>query len=88
MTPLGGTLARNIGIRAGGEQGLQKPKKAKGGLTVRERLALLLDRCCHFGLEFGLWAAHRGVRRGSARKGIPLRVNAKTPDSVEAVRRS
>src|ERR1700733_8096354 len=45
-------------IRLGGGAKAAEAQKAKGRLTVRERLALLLDQGSEF-LELGLWAAHR-----------------------------
>jgi 3-methylcrotonyl-CoA carboxylase beta subunit len=44
-------------IRLGGGAKAAESQKAKGRLTVRERLALLLDQESEF-LELGLWAAH------------------------------
>jgi 3-methylcrotonyl-CoA carboxylase beta subunit len=44
-------------IRLGGGAKAAEAQKAKGRLTVRERLALLLDEGSEF-LELGLWAAH------------------------------
>ncbi|NYF88976.1 acyl-CoA carboxylase subunit beta [Tunturiibacter empetritectus] len=44
-------------IRLGGGAKAAEAQKAKGRLTVRERLALLLDEGNEF-LELGLWAAH------------------------------
>ena len=44
-------------IRQGGGKKAAEAQKAKGRLTVRERLALLLDEGTEF-LELGLWAAH------------------------------
>src|ERR1700742_2528585 len=44
-------------IRLGGGTKAAEAQKAKGRLTVRERLALLLDQGSEF-LELGLWAAH------------------------------
>src|ERR1700760_1160814 len=44
-------------IRLGGGAKAAEAQKAKGRLTVRERLALLLDQGSEF-LELGLWAAH------------------------------
>jgi 3-methylcrotonyl-CoA carboxylase beta subunit len=44
-------------IRLGGGAKAAEAQKAKGRLTVRERLALLLDQGTEF-LELGLWAAH------------------------------
>jgi 3-methylcrotonyl-CoA carboxylase beta subunit len=44
-------------IRLGGGAKPAEAQRAKGRLTVRERLALLLDQGSEF-LELGLWAAH------------------------------
>ena len=44
-------------IRLGGGAKAAEAQKAKGRLTVRERLALLLDQGSEF-LELGLWAAY------------------------------
>jgi 3-methylcrotonyl-CoA carboxylase beta subunit len=44
-------------IRQGGGAKAAEAQKAKGRLTVRERLKLLLDEGSEF-LELGLWAAH------------------------------
>jgi 3-methylcrotonyl-CoA carboxylase beta subunit len=44
-------------IRLGGGAKAAEAQRAKGRLTVRERLALLLDEGSAF-LELGLWAAH------------------------------
>jgi 3-methylcrotonyl-CoA carboxylase beta subunit len=44
-------------IRSGGGAKAAEAQRAKGRLTVRERLALLLDEGTEF-LELGLWAAH------------------------------
>jgi 3-methylcrotonyl-CoA carboxylase beta subunit len=44
-------------IRLGGGAKAAEAQRAKGRLTVRERLALLLDPGTEF-LELGLWAAH------------------------------
>ena len=44
-------------IRLGGGAKAAEAQHAKGRLTVRERLALLLDEGTEF-LELGLWAAH------------------------------
>jgi 3-methylcrotonyl-CoA carboxylase beta subunit len=44
-------------IRLGGGAKASEAQRAKGRLTVRERLALLLDQGSEF-LELGLWAAH------------------------------
>jgi 3-methylcrotonyl-CoA carboxylase beta subunit len=44
-------------IRGGGGAKAAEAQRAKGRLTVRERLALLLDEGTEF-LELGLWSAH------------------------------
>src|ERR1700759_1065350 len=44
-------------IRLGGGAKAAEAQRAKGRLTVRERLKLLLDNDADF-LELGLWAAH------------------------------
>ena len=44
-------------IRQGGGPAAAEAQRAKGRLTVRERLKLLLDEGADF-LELGLWAAH------------------------------
>src|ERR1700676_2278646 len=44
-------------IRQGGGETAAKSQRAKGRLTVRDRLALLLDPGTEL-LELGLWAAH------------------------------
>jgi acetyl-CoA carboxylase carboxyltransferase component len=44
-------------IRRGGGTNAAEAQHAKGRLTVRERLKILLDEDCEF-LELGLWAAH------------------------------
>jgi 3-methylcrotonyl-CoA carboxylase beta subunit len=49
--------AEESAIRLGGGAKAAEAQKAKGRLTVRERLALLLDEGSEF-LELGLWAAH------------------------------
>lgn len=48
---------QEISIRQGGGAKAAEAQRAKGRLTVRERLALLLDEGTEF-LELGLWAAH------------------------------
>ena len=45
------------GIRLGGGAKAAEAQRAKGRLTVRERLALLLDEGTEL-LELGLWAAY------------------------------
>ena len=49
--------AEEDSIRLGGGAKAAEAQHAKGRLTVRERLTLLLDRGAEF-LEMGLWAAH------------------------------
>jgi len=49
--------AEEARIREGGGAKAAAAQRAKGRLTVRERLALLLDEDSEF-LELGLWAAH------------------------------
>ena len=72
MTLLGGMRAEEETIREGGGAKPAEAQRAKGRLTVRERLALLLDSASlqdnvtgGYGavsglnfLELGLWAAH------------------------------
>jgi acetyl-CoA carboxylase carboxyltransferase component len=50
--------AQEDAIRLGGGAKAAEAQRAKGRLTVRERLALLLDEGTEL-LELGLWAAHR-----------------------------
>jgi len=54
---LGGTLAEEEKIREGGGAKAAEAQRAKGRLTVRDRLALLLDPETEW-MELGLWAAH------------------------------
>jgi 3-methylcrotonyl-CoA carboxylase beta subunit len=54
---LGGMRAEEDIIRQGGGEKAAEAQRAKGRLTVRERLALLLDRDSEWA-ELGLWAAH------------------------------
>ncbi|MBB5064839.1 acyl-CoA carboxylase subunit beta [Granulicella mallensis] len=54
---LGGMRAEEDIIRQGGGEQAAEAQRAKGRLTVRERLALLLDRDSEW-TELGLWAAH------------------------------
>jgi acetyl-CoA carboxylase carboxyltransferase component len=49
--------AEEDGIRLGGGAKAAEAQRAKGRLTVRERLGLLLDKGTEL-LELGLWAAH------------------------------
>src|SRR5882757_6090049 len=57
LTLLGGMREREATIRQGGGVKAAEAQKAKGRLTVRERLALLLDEGTEL-MELGLWAAH------------------------------
>jgi len=50
--------AEEDSIRQGGGPKAAEAQRAKGRLTVRDRLKLLLDEDAEF-LELGLWAAHR-----------------------------
>jgi len=54
---LGGIRAQEETIREGGGAKAAEAQRAKGRLTVRERLALLLDKDSQW-MELGLWAAH------------------------------
>lgn len=54
---LGGFREQEATIRQGGGSKAAEAQRAKGRLTVRERLSLLLDEGTEF-LELGLWAAH------------------------------
>src|SRR5580698_1211229 len=54
---LGGMRAEEDKIREGGGAKAADAQRAKGRLTVRERLALLLDEDSEW-IELGLWAAH------------------------------
>ena len=54
---LGGVRAGEDKIREGGGAKAADAQRAKGRLTVRERLALLLDQGAEW-MELGLWAAH------------------------------
>ena len=54
---LGGVRAEEDKIRQGGGAKAADAQRAKGRLTVRERLALLLDQGAEW-MELGLWAAH------------------------------
>jgi 3-methylcrotonyl-CoA carboxylase beta subunit len=54
---LGGMRAEEDKIREGGGAKAAEAQRAKGRLTVRERLALLLDEGSEW-TELGLWAAH------------------------------
>jgi 3-methylcrotonyl-CoA carboxylase beta subunit len=57
MSLLGGISAEEGTIRDGGGIKAAEAQRAKGRLTVRERLALLLDPGSEW-MELGLWAAH------------------------------
>jgi len=57
MTLLGGMREQEATIRQGGGAKAAEAQRAKGRLTVRERVALLLDEGTEL-LELGLWAAH------------------------------
>jgi len=57
MVLLGAVRTEEEVIRAGGGAKAVEAQRAKGRLTVRERLALLLDEGTEL-LELGLWAAH------------------------------
>ncbi|HEY1742354.1 MAG TPA: acyl-CoA carboxylase subunit beta [Granulicella sp.] len=57
MALLGGMHAEEDTIREGGGAKAAEAQHAKGRLTVRERLALLLDKDSEW-TELGLWAAH------------------------------
>ena len=54
---LGGVREQEAVIRQGGGAKAAEAQRAKGRLTARERLALLLDEGTEF-MELGLWAAH------------------------------
>ena len=54
---LGGMRGEEAKIREGGGAKAAEAQRAKGRLTVRERLALLLDEGIPL-MELGLWAAH------------------------------
>jgi acetyl-CoA carboxylase carboxyltransferase component len=54
---LGGIRGQDAVIRQGGGAKAAEAQRAKGRLTARERLALLLDEGTEF-MELGLWAAH------------------------------
>jgi 3-methylcrotonyl-CoA carboxylase beta subunit len=56
LTLLGGMRAEEDVIRQGGGAKAAEAQRAKGRLTVRERLALLLDQDSQW-MELGLWAA-------------------------------
>ena len=62
LSLLGAMRANEVAIREGGGQKAAEAQRAKGRLTVRERLDLLLDPDGRGGpaewLELGLWAAH------------------------------
>ncbi len=54
---LGGLREQEVAIREGGGAKAAEAQRAKGRLTVRERLKLLLDEGTEL-MELGLWAAH------------------------------
>src|SRR6202522_1250771 len=54
---LGAVKDQEAAIRQGGGAKAAEAQRAKGRLTVRERLALLLDQGTEL-MELGLWAAH------------------------------
>jgi 3-methylcrotonyl-CoA carboxylase beta subunit len=54
---LGAVKDEETAIRLGGGTKAAEAQRAKGRLTVRERLALLLDQGTEL-MELGLWAAH------------------------------
>src|ERR1035438_4299320 len=57
LTLMASLVAEEDLIRLGGGAKAAEAQHAKGRLTVRERLTLLLDQGAEF-LELGLWAAH------------------------------
>ncbi|MBS1820443.1 MAG: acyl-CoA carboxylase subunit beta [Acidobacteria bacterium] len=57
MALMGGMREQEAAIRQGGGTKAAEAQRAKGRLTVRERLALLLDEGTEL-MELGLWAAH------------------------------
>src|ERR1035437_6753216 len=57
LTLMAGFHAEEQSIRLGGGEKAAEAQRAKGRLTVRERLGLLLDEGTEL-LELGLWAAH------------------------------
>ncbi|HMF64183.1 MAG TPA: carboxyl transferase domain-containing protein, partial [Edaphobacter sp.] len=57
LTLLGGMREQEASIRQGGGAKAAEAQRAKGRLTARERLALLLDEGTDL-MELGLWAAH------------------------------
>ena len=57
MTLLGGMREQEAAIRQGGGAKAIEAQRAKGRLTARERIALLLDEGTEL-MELGLWAAH------------------------------
>jgi 3-methylcrotonyl-CoA carboxylase beta subunit len=57
LTLLGAVRGEEDVIRQGGGPKAAEAQRAKGRLTVRERLALLLDEGSEL-MELGLWAAH------------------------------
>jgi acetyl-CoA carboxylase carboxyltransferase component len=57
MALLGGMREQEVVIRQGGGAKAAEAQRAKGRLTARERIALLLDEGTEL-MELGLWAAH------------------------------
>jgi len=57
LSLLSGIREQEAAIRQGGGAKAAEAQKAKGRLTARERLALLLDEGTEL-MELGLWAAH------------------------------
>src|SRR5277367_3306118 len=57
-TLLAAVRAEEVKIREGGGTRAAESQRAKGRMTVRERLDLLLDEGASSLLELGLWAAH------------------------------
>ena len=70
---LGGMREQEAVIRQGGGAKAVEAQHAKGRLTVRERLALLLDEGTEF-LELGLWVAgvSPGAHQQEAGPALPL----------------
>jgi len=57
LSLLGGVREQEVAIRQGGGAKAAEAQRAKGRLTARERVILLLDEGTEL-LELGLWAAH------------------------------
>jgi len=57
LSLLGGMREQEVAIRQGGGAKAAEAQRAKGRLTARERVILLLDEGTEL-LELGLWAAH------------------------------